>query len=297
MDYNDFRSEYENQHPASIPFYEEPLSDNPRWMTYAILAMFVCSAALSGVHTVPTAYGTIEAAKVAEFVRQPVALGAFIFIELGILITSYSMFKKWSWIAFLILALCIIIAMAANLYSVNKAMQTNDMGAMIVGVAFGIAAPLIAMMSGKQYVNVHRSEQVALFRAKQQYHESKIAHDKRVAEAWEQLQIKLEARQEKINERERIRIEREAEQIHSLHSLNSVNEQVRLPYSANSSTGYSKRMDAKLIIREYLTNHPDMMVVKLDDLVKSIEAESGIKVGRTSVHNVRSEMQNQSNDN
>lgn len=184
ISYQEFREQYEDQHPASLPTYTQPLADNPRWMPFALLAMFIFSALLSGVHTVPTAYSTIEAGKVSELVRQIAALGTFVFIELGILITAYSMFKKWSWIAFLVLAFCIIIAMAANLYSVYHAMQSNDDGSRIVGVLFGLAAPFIAMMTGKLYVNVQRSEQIAEYKARQQYNEQKINHDKAIEESW-----------------------------------------------------------------------------------------------------------------
>ncbi len=294
LTYQEFRKDYDEQHPASMPTYEPPIADNPHWMVWATLAMFVCAAALSGVHTVPTAYITIEAIKVAEYVRQPVAMGTFIFVELGILMSSYTMFKKWSWIAFSILLLCIVIAVVANLYSVFQAIRTEDLGAMVVGVALGIGAPLIAMMSGKQYVNLHRSEQIAEMRARQKYRDESLQYDIEVQDAWELYQSKLEAKIEKDNERERIRIERETEQVLSLNSLNGANEQAnergRVPYSANSSTGYSKRMDAKTIIREFFEQNPDTLNSKLDELVFRIESERGVKVGRTSVHNVRSDI-------
>lgn len=295
--YQEFRAEYDEQHPASIPVYEPPLAENPRWMIWATLGMFICAAVLSGVHTVPTAYSTIEAGKVAEWVRQLAAMGAFIFVEVGILMTSYTMFKKWSWIAFLILLLSIAIAIVANLYSVFHAMQTDDIGAIMVGVALGIGAPLIAMMSGKQYVQLHRSEQIAEIRTRQKYREDKLQYDAEVQSAWSIQQAKAEAKAEKQAERERIRIERESEQMLSLNSLNGanerMNEQARLPYSANSSTGYSKRMDAKTVIREFFEQHPDTLNSKLDELVFRIETESGVKVGRTSVHNVRNEVKAQ----
>lgn len=303
--YPEFRQKYEEQRPASIPQYEPPLQDNPRWMTWATFAMFICAAALSGVHTVPTAYITIEALKVAEYVRQPVAMGTFIFVELGILMSSYTMFKKWSWIAFGILLLCISIAIVANLYSVFQAMKTNDTGAMIVGISLGIGAPLIAMMSGKQYVNLHRSEQIAEMRARQKFKDDLVQHDEDVQVAWDQWQIKLEMLAEKEVQREQLRIEREAERerihneqeierIQALNSLNEanerMNEQPRLPYSANSSGGYTKRMDAKSVIREFFERNADTLNSKLDEVVQRIESESGVKVGRTSVHNVRTEI-------
>lgn len=293
MTYQEFRQRYEEQHPASVPKEEKVISDNPGWMVWATLAMFICAAALSGVHTVPTAYATIEASKVDNGVRQIVALGTFVFVELGILIASYTMFKRWSWIAFIILALSISIAIVANLYSVFEAMQTSDLGAVIVGISLGIGAPVIAMLAGKQFVNLHRAEQIAAMRAKQQYNDACLKHDETIQAAWQALQAKLEAKAEREAERERIRIERESEPIHSFHSLNSLNgganERPRLPYSANSSTGYTKQMNARDVIREFFEQNPDAVNSRLDDLVERIIQQTGVTVGRTSVHNVRKE--------
>lgn len=82
--------------------------------------------------------------------------------------------------------------------------------------------------------------------------------------------------------------------VHSVNSLNAANERsepdVQRSYSVNSSAGYSKRMDAKQVIREFFERNPQRVNEQLDGLVKSIEQESGVKVGRTSVHNVRQDM-------
>ena len=73
--YLQFREEYERQHPASVPRHTPAIiGEYPGWVHYIVLAMFVSAAILSGVHTVPTVYDTIESGKVSEIVRQVAAL-------------------------------------------------------------------------------------------------------------------------------------------------------------------------------------------------------------------------------
>jgi hypothetical protein len=85
--------------------------------------------------------------------------------------------------------------------------------------------------------------------------------------------------------------------IQPVHSLNGVNEYdgvngefVHSDRSVNSANGYTKRMDAKTVARLYLEQHPEHMGMRLDDLVPLIVEDTGVKVGRTSVHNARKEM-------
>jgi hypothetical protein len=59
--------------------------------------------------------------------------------------------------------------------------------------------------------------------------------------------------------------------------------------TANASSGYTKRMDARSVIREYLSNHPESASMSLSQIVDAIEEETGVKVGRSSVHNVLNE--------
>jgi hypothetical protein len=51
MDYSEFRKQYEQQHPASIPQRIPVASEYPRWLTPTAVLMFVASAFVSGLHT------------------------------------------------------------------------------------------------------------------------------------------------------------------------------------------------------------------------------------------------------
>lgn len=188
MNYDEFRKKYEKEHPASVPKIEYETSDHPGWLMWAVAAMFLASALLSGVHTVPTAYDTIEILKVAEPVRQAGGLASFVFVELGILVSSYMLFKNRSFWVSLILLLAVMIAVAANLYSVSNALKVNgdNIGMSVVAIALGIGAPLIATMSGKVLVALHRSDRIIDSRARQKLKEDNIAWDKEIIRAWKQ---------------------------------------------------------------------------------------------------------------
>lgn len=204
MSFDEFRDQYKKKRPASVPRREQytVTKEYADWLQWVVLAMFLTSAFLSGVHTAPTAYNTIEAAKVADVFRAIAALGTFIFVELGILVSSYLLFKKWSWFAFLILAVCLVIAMVANLYSVNLAFRAEDDFGKVVGVSFGLAAPLVAALTGKVFVNIHRSNEEALKKADQQFVLAQQAFDNEVNAAWEEYErkyaIKVEAEEKKL---------------------------------------------------------------------------------------------------
>lgn len=59
--------------------------------------------------------------------------------------------------------------------------------------------------------------------------------------------------------------------------------------TASASSGYTKRMDARSVIREYLSSHPESDAMSLSEIMSAIYQETGVKVGRSSVHNVLQE--------
>lgn len=185
--YQRFRKHYEDRHPASVPKLENFIvaSDYPPWLSKVVFAMFVTSSLLSGVHTAPTAYDSIEKAKVAEPIRQIVALGTFIFDELGILTSSYLLFKRFNWFAFLMATMCVVIAIVANLHSVSKALETPDFGTQVVGVALGIGAPLVALLSGKLFVTMSRADDKASSESRKKFATAQKKWDDEILKAME----------------------------------------------------------------------------------------------------------------
>jgi hypothetical protein len=73
----------------------------------------------------------------------------------------------------------------ANLYSVIKAFnQGGDGGAILVAVVMGIGAPLIALFTGKMFVDIHRADRVQDVKSKRAYREACIAWDKEIERAY-----------------------------------------------------------------------------------------------------------------
>ena len=281
MDYEAFREQWIASHPASVPQPPEgAISTYPDWMRKAIVAMFIASALISGAHTAPTIYAGIEQGVLPDWARFGVALSGFVAVELAIFVASYARMKDaGNRTATMLLIIVIAIAVLSNLYSVGKALGVDgDLGLTVVSIGLGVGMPLVALLSGDRIAHLYSDNQKAVADAWREHREALQRMDTRINAAWEKEQAKqLPA------------------PIHTpvqrMNSLNEVNEQGSREYSANSANGYSKRMDARAVTHEWFERHPEMLGEKLDRLVAVIEADTGVKVGRTSIHNVRKDIQ------
>lgn len=185
MEYEAFREDYIKRHPASVPVLQfSDVGEYPRWVRWIVFAMFLSAAILSGVHTVPTVYDTIQADKVNEVVRQLAALLSFIAVETSTLLASYMLFKKWSWLVAAVLGIAITVATVANLYSVSKALVAQETGIQIVAATLGLGMPFMAILAGKLYVNLHNADRREAYNAHQQYAQDCIAFDAKIQAAW-----------------------------------------------------------------------------------------------------------------
>lgn len=286
IDYDEFRKQHELRHPASVPVLEIEMNEYPAWARWAVLLTFISAALVSGVHTVPTVWKSIEIGEIiTPEIRNVVSLASLMAVELAILLSAYLMAKGVK-LAYFVMGIASAVAIMANLYSVITAFTSGgDIGALIVAVFLGVGAPLITLFTGKMYVDIHRADRVQDAKARKVYREACIAWDKEIEREYKK---QLKDNDKKSNKSD-------SQPVHTVHSLNSVNEQGTNSYSANSSSGYTKRMDARSVIREFFRQHPDKMNARLDDLLNEIEQESGVKVGRTSIHNVRNELLSMSN--
>lgn len=188
MDYDQFRAQYENQHPASIPKRSGEVSPFPLWVRALTWIMFICAALLSGVHTVPVVHAGIPTEGVAEWVSSLASAGAFAAVEMALLLSSFAMLGGAGWTVFGILVLSISAAMAANIYSVVNAYQNvqggGDPGTLVVAVIIGIVAPGIAFLSGKLLANMNNAE-----RALENRHTKALQEwDSEILRAWNKFQ-------------------------------------------------------------------------------------------------------------
>lgn len=189
MDYDQFRAQYEQQHPASVPERVEEVSPYPRWLRYATGLMFISSALLSGVHTVTVVQLGLPS-ETSLFVEHVVSVASFIAVEMAILLAAYVLLTNAGWWVKAVLGVSVVTALAANLYSVVNAFQAvdSDPGAVIVAGIVGIAAPGIAGLSGKLFVDMNRAERVMGKRASEAYREACQAWDKEINKAWKRYE-------------------------------------------------------------------------------------------------------------
>lgn len=189
MNYNEFRLEYENQHPASVPRMEVEMHEYQAWTWWAVLATFICAAMVSGVHTVPTVWKSIELSEVVTPVmRNIVSFASLLAIELAILLSAYLMAKGVK-LAYGVMAMAATIAIGANLYSVIAALNAGgDIGALLVAIFLGIGMPFIALFTGKMFVDIHRADRVQDARAKKAFTEASVIWDKEIERSWKAYQ-------------------------------------------------------------------------------------------------------------
>jgi cation transport ATPase len=255
MDYIEFRKQYEEQHPASVPVEEIYIGEYPAWVTWAVGAMFVAAAFFSGIHTVPVAYRMIERFGVAEWLRQAGGISAFLFIELAVLVSAYMLVKRRSVVMLIILLIAICVAMGANLYSVSEAFlpEQFDSFARMIAVMFGVVAPLMAALAGGVFVWLHHAERVAEARAKTAFKELKIAWDKEIERAHKR----------------------------AYPAASRPVQSVSIGQSAVSSIGHKKVVDATVRAQQYLDAHPEDLNLSPRELARKIG------VGKSTANNVQ----------
>lgn len=189
LTYSDFRRQYEEQHPASVPRKElfEEIGEYPKWLYWMTGFMFVCAALVSGVHTIVEVYMGMEANNlIPREVQQIIAYTSFAAIELCFFLGAFLILREkvYGWG---VMVVSFLVAVIANLDSVNRALSNQGNvteWTYLVTFALGVGAPLIALMAGKMFVNMQRSERAAFHRAQQRYQDAMILWDKEVEKAW-----------------------------------------------------------------------------------------------------------------
>lgn len=274
LSFEDFRQDWILKHPASIPVEQVDDSPYPRWLKTATLLMFLSAAMLSAVHTIPVIFETIPNNDVVSIETRTIAANASIAaFELGILLSAFLMIVKSSErLAWVLLGMMFVGTVVANIVSISKA-GDGTLGASIVTLIFGGGVPIIALAAGKLFVNIHNSERIGKKRGREEHREALKQLDTTINQAYSKYA-------------------KEVQKV--VHSMNSVNERPA-PFirATNSSNGYSKLMNSRQIISEFFRQHPDYKNMTLDELNAAIERETGTRVGRTSIHNVRKEWEEQ----
>lgn len=249
MEFKDFRLQYIEQYPSSVPTAAKIISAYPRFMKWGTLGMFFSAALISGVHTVPTVFDGMETS-IDLIVRQVVSLLSFVAYELAIFISAYARMLTKSLTPLLTLIIAVSVAIMCNIHSTSKAMDAlkgTDQSSGIFALIVGIGAPLLALAAGEFYVQMHGSDRKAALQAATDLQNRNEIFDQGIRDAWaqhlqveqaraaqaaereHQLALEAEDRQRKADAAERARIARDErrEQERSRESSHEVHEPTR----------------------------------------------------------------------
>lgn len=213
MDYLEFRKQYEEQHPASIPRLEEEHSPYPKWTRWGVFLMFLSAAVLSGVHTIPVAYYGIPGGDIiGEETRRLAAHSSFVAVELAILFSAFVLLVKSSMrLAYIVIGVCFFIAMVANVTSIAEIYSSGgdlNIGGTIVSLAFGVGMPFIALMAGKLFVNIHNTERGLDKKSREALAESNKRFDAKILAAYNSYQKAQKQPETDVNLRKLTAIDR-----------------------------------------------------------------------------------------
>lgn len=268
MDFQTYERDWLKRHKGSIV---RP----PRISSWALIGgIFIWAvialgaAVVSGAHSVPAILQTIPQIIVSPF-REILSLFGFTIFEL--LIFAGALYRKQTGFATMGLLLSLVGALAANIGSSVFSVHENNGGGLdyAVAVILALIAPLAAFLAGEmvQRLFSQHHEQIALKNAE---------YDDRRREL------------DKVINREFTKYEKAFIPVHSVNSVNALPPApIHSVNSVNGANGYTKQMNSRQIISEYFGNHPEFTNMTLDQLNEAIERESGVRVGRTSIHNVR----------
>jgi hypothetical protein len=284
MTYEQFRREYERQHPASVPRKIKHASEYPVLLRAGVLIMFVCAALLSGAHTVPTIRRGLEE-DVAPLVGDVIAVGGFFAIELAIFVSA-SLRRRSPGLAYIIMGVTFVVALVANVVSTSRALaSTGDGGAGVVAFILGIGVPLIALASGEMFVHMSASGRNEGVEAASRYRDEQIAWDERVNTEW----VKHQQRVERKLATQAVPQLPNSIPFHSPSNGNSNGNGTEFLGAASiPSLGHRKSADARAKVEAYFAAHPDEL-----DTVKPLELAARLEVGKSTVYAVIGDLREQ----
>lgn len=295
-EFSAFRVYYEEQHPNALPSIElfkpryvghkpvesdyKPSLSYPKHLQKIVFLMFVCAALLSGVHTIPTVYEGIQVTPIiTETIRTIASISSFVAIELSLLISAYMLVTK-SKVAVGVLIVGFLVAMISNIYSVSKAMGSQDVFVIIVSLIIGVGMPIIALLAGKMLINMTESEKGAQLEAYNRFKSELEAYEQRAMTALSTSQEQYRNALIKFDD-EVLQAYMTYKRRSSTRVRVSKEQGASLPAPKRTSTG-SKRD----IVLAFLQENPNA----INSTVREIEALLGGQVSRGLINNVMQEL-------
>lgn len=271
-DYDKFEADWKRKHRSSIPRRVRASSVREFFWIGFWIVVATGAAIFSAAHTIPAAELTIFKTVTA---RSQLAITAFVIVELVIFGAAAGR-REIKWLGWL-LAGSVLVALAGNIGSSVRAVSENggDLLNQFGGVLLSIIAPITALAAG-EVLHIQLDKRNA-----------------KINEAQEDYEERVRETEAKVNQAYAKYIKEQEKSVRKANSVNSVNERSEparpSEYSVNSANGYTKQMNSREIISEFFERHPEFRNMTLDQLNDAIATETGYRVGRTSIHNVRKE--------
>lgn len=189
MDYSEFRQQYEQMHPASIPERVPIASEFPRWLPPVSVGMFLASAFVSGLHTASAVHSTLTYTWTAvQQFKDIAAVASFFGFELLLLLSMFAWLRsRGRRLAYITTAVVFGVVLLTNVSDVARSASTDLLGALTI-FGLGLGTPLVVLLSGKLLMDTYHSGRLAAQREEEAYRAQCIAWDKTIAAAWKASQ-------------------------------------------------------------------------------------------------------------
>ena len=277
-----------------------------------LLLALIGATIVSASHSIPVFLSIPSITDVKLDTSLVIALATFVMVEIGIITLAYSATEsainrdevkrvriftaigKWYISFIMLIANVYYVLQSNNVISLESAGMWNNIRIFIF-LAIASTAPVVAFITGDILaidVLKHRSRQKA---AQDEYNAAMNEWRKGLNEAWGKAKSKWGANVD-------IQVSKPVQPVHTLnsganesvnrsssvHSVNDVNER-----TVNNVTGYSKQMNARDYLVQWFGENPEYIrsTDSVDVLHQLFTDQTGVKVGRTSVYNVRKELQ------
>lgn len=286
MQFSEFKQWYMDTHPGSIPVKAEGIiSPYPNWYRRGLFLMFVAATIISGAHTIPAVYASLDAHFWAEGIRLLVSVFGFLAVDLALFLAAYaSLVMGNANSAVWLIRVIFFIALMSNLNSVFIAGQAGaPIPTLVVGVALGFGIPWVAMKAGDLYAHMNVEENRLRDELEEEYSEAVRDFDRTVLQQYGTYRAKME---KKVSIGISSGISSGIPNGNGIPELSSGNSN-GIPDGNSGSNGNSKRnQNAAEAVKEYLLAHAG-------EELNALEVARVLNVGKSTVYNVMNAMKSE----
>ncbi len=256
MTFDEFKADWLKRHRSSIP-------RKPKVSSFGLIGgialwvfIMVCAAIFSGAHTIPAAILTFSHL-IPSPLRETLALSIFAVLELTIF--AGSLYRRMSRIAYVIMIMAFVGALASNIGSSITAVLENggDWLILIAGITTAVLAPSVALAAGEMSHRLYEKHQAAIEKSLEAYDAKMRDLDATInREHTKYVKAQTDTRQTP---------DRQSAVSAPVLSVQTDSRQTR-----QTGYGYSRTSDGQQKVMAYFDAHPDEITLALRTLAESI---------------------------